>query len=234
VAHPALGRNYVVQNRYRCDVVTKSGEIEMSSISERMQMSPKRGEARSRAILDATIELLAEVGYDRMTMDTVAARAKASKATIYRRWPDKTALVLDALRSHGSLVPDLADTGSLRGDLQLYVRESAAATAGTDGSLVAGLLAVASRDRELGALFAQRFHDEQLPTIRALVDRARERQEIGPNHDAMFISEVLPGVLIMHLLVLGLPADEPFIHGLVDHVLIPMLEADKRLDPASP
>jgi AcrR family transcriptional regulator len=202
------------------------GETEMSPFTERVEKSPKRGEARSRAILDATIELLAEVGYDRMTMDMVAERAKASKATIYRRWPDKTALVLEALRSRGSLVPQLPDTGSLRGDLELYVRESAAATAGIAGSLVVGLLAVAARDPELAAMLSQQFHYEQLPAIIALVDRARERHEVRPEVDPLVISEVLPGMLMMHLLVLGLPADEPFIHRLVDDVLIPVLTAD--------
>jgi AcrR family transcriptional regulator len=198
----------------------------MSPSSERIQTSPKRGEARTRAILDATIQLLAEVGFDRMTMDTVALRAKASKATIYRHWPDKTALVLDALRRRGSLVPDIADTGSLRGDLESYIRESVAATVGIAGRLVAGLLAVASRDPELGALLAQQFHYEQLPAINAIIDRARERGEISPNVDSTIINEALPGTLIMHLVVLGLPGDEPFVHRLVDDVLMPMLTAD--------
>jgi len=195
----------------------------MSSAREQRMTSPKRGEARSRAILDATIELLAEVGYDRMTMDTVASRAKASKATIYRHWPDKTALVLDALRRRGSIVPDLPDTGSLRGDLKLYVRESATATAGTAGSLVVALLAVAAHDPELEALLAQQFHYEQLPGIIALVDRARKRGEVSPDVDHLLIGEVLPGMLIMHLLVLGLPGDELFVDSLVDDVLMPLL-----------
>jgi len=195
----------------------------MSAPSEQKKASPKRGEARSRAILDATIELLAEVGYDRMTMDTVATRARASKATIYRHWPDKTALVLDALRRRGSMLPELPDTGSLRGDLELYVRESAAATAGTVGSLVVGLLAVASHDPELAALLAQQFHYEQMPAITALVDRARERGDVRPDTDALVISEVLPGMMIMHLIVLGLPADEPFILRMVDDVIMPLL-----------
>jgi AcrR family transcriptional regulator len=198
----------------------------MSPVSERIQTSPKRGEARTTAILDETIELVAEVGFDLMTMDTVALRAQASKATIYRHWSDKTELVLDALRRRGSLVPDLADTGSLRGDLELYVRESVAATAGIAGRLVVGLLAVAARDPALAAVLAQQFHDEQLPAITALIDRARERHEVSPNIDPLLISETLPGVLIMHLLILGLPGDEPFIHRLVDDVLIPVLTTD--------
>ena len=200
----------------------------MSPVSEQRTTSPKRGQARSQAILDATIELLAEVGYDRMTMDTVALRARASKATIYRHWPDKTALVLEALRRRGALVPELADTGSLRGDLELYVRESVAATAGIDGRLVVGLLAVASRDPELASVLAQQLHEEQLPGIAALVDRARERGEVRRDVDPLVISEALPGTLIIHLLVLGLPGDETFIGRLVDDVLIPVLTADQH------
>jgi len=198
----------------------------LSAVSETSERSPKRGEARSRAILDATIALLGEVGFDRMSMDTVATRAKASKATIYRRWADKTALVLDALRYRGSMVPDLPDTGSLRGDLDAYVRASAAATAGSVGSLVVGLLAVATRDPELSALLSQQFHHEQLPAISALLDRARARREISADVDPMLISEVLPGVLIMHLVILGLPADEAFINHLIDDVLLRVLVAE--------
>jgi AcrR family transcriptional regulator len=63
-------------------------------------MAGTRGAAREEAILLATLELLGEAGYDRMTMDAVAARARASKATIYRRWPDKAGLVVAAVRRH--------------------------------------------------------------------------------------------------------------------------------------
>src|SRR3954462_13867661 len=73
---------------------------------------------REVAICDAALALLLEVGYDRMSMDAVAARAKASKATIYRRWPGKQELVLDAVRARGPglVVPE--DTGSPRGGLE--------------------------------------------------------------------------------------------------------------------
>jgi AcrR family transcriptional regulator len=204
------------------------GSVGMPSVGEQVQGSPRRGEARTQAILEATVELLAEVGYDRMTMDALAARARASKATIYRRWPDKTALVLDALRSRGSMIPELPDSGSLRGDLERYVRASVAATSGTAGSLVVGLLAVATHDPDLAVLLAQQFHYEQLPAITQLLDRARARGEVSPDVDPLLITEVLPGSLILHLLVLGLPGDEAFIARLVDDVLLPLLTADRR------
>jgi AcrR family transcriptional regulator len=195
----------------------------MSATTERTASSPLRGEARTQAILDATIELVAEVGFDRMTMDSVATRAKASKATIYRRWPDKTALTLDALGRHSSVVPAVPDTGSLRGDLEFYVRAAIAAVEGIDGSLIIGLLTVAGHDPELSAQLTKQFHHEQLPTLIELVDRARERHEIRPEVTASAITELLPGTLLMHILVLGLPGDESFIRHLVDDILLPVL-----------
>jgi AcrR family transcriptional regulator len=71
---------------------------------------------REQEILDAALEVLADSGYDRLTMDAVAHRAKASKATLYRRWNSKATLVVEALaRAKG--VPELPDTGDLRSDL---------------------------------------------------------------------------------------------------------------------
>jgi AcrR family transcriptional regulator len=182
----------------------------------------RRSEARSQAILGAVIELVGEHGYDRMTMDMVASRARASKATIYRHWPDKAALVLDALCRRGGLVHDVSDTGSLRGDLEGYVRQAVVAAEGVDGALVVGLLTASPREPQLAAMLFGRLHDEQLPLVTELVDRACDRDEVSPDVDLSIISEVLPGVLIMHVLVLGLPGDERFIHRLVDEILLPL------------
>src|SRR5918995_303472 len=72
---------------------------------------------RETEILAATLEVLAEVGYDLLTMDAVATRAKASKATLYRRWRGKPELVVAAVMCHHSNAASVPDTGSLRGDL---------------------------------------------------------------------------------------------------------------------
>src|SRR3954470_4023103 len=85
-------------------------------------IAPVRGRPRDprrrQAILDAATHLLTEVGYDRMTVDALAARAGVSKPTIYRRWPGgKPEIVADAIRSKRAEAGELPDTGSLRGDL---------------------------------------------------------------------------------------------------------------------
>ena len=90
--------------------------------------TPRRGRPRAEgldeALLDVTLELAGEVGINGMSMDDLAQRAGVSKATIYRRWPSKERLVLDAL-NHALRPFDLIDTGSLRGDLDDYLGELA-------------------------------------------------------------------------------------------------------------
>src|SRR5690606_18423128 len=105
-----------------------------------------RGEVRERAILEATLDLLSEVGYDRLTMDAVAARARASKATIYRRWPGKAQLVARAVRAHAEAAP--APTGE-PGDLMDVLRQVRDAFVGKNRTLMVGLLGAAEQDVEL-------------------------------------------------------------------------------------
>src|SRR6478672_11048842 len=117
---------------------------------------------RDAAICDATLALLLEVGYDRMSMDAVAARAHASKATIYRRWPGKQELVLDAVRARGVGLTVAEDTGSLRGDLMATYRSA------IHGS--------AADDARAGRLRPQPGHREQVrrePRHRGPRDRPR-------------------------------------------------------------
>ena len=106
-----------------------------------------RDEGREQAILEAAIELLAEVGYEAMSIEAVAVRARSSKATIYRRWPGKAELVAEAMRRRTEpFVEDLPDTGSLRGDLLGLAERMFTGIKGADGGLMCGLaVAVALR-----------------------------------------------------------------------------------------
>ena len=89
------------------------------------KLGRKRDHTRDPEILDAALEVLAETGYDGMTIDMVAARAKAGKATLYRRWSSKGELVIDAVAcmKKGDLdYSQLPDTGTLRGDLIAMIK----------------------------------------------------------------------------------------------------------------
>src|SRR3954463_10749511 len=107
---------------------------------------------REQQIFQATLEVLAEVGYDRLTMDAVAARAKASKATLYRRWTNKVSLVIEALQ-HSKGPTELPDTGSLRGDLMgVFCGVGGLVDPDTVARFASVLTAIA-RDREFAEAF---------------------------------------------------------------------------------
>jgi AcrR family transcriptional regulator len=182
-----------------------------------------RDDAREQAILDAAIELVAEVGYDRLTMDGVAARAHASKATIYRRWPGKAELVVEALKRR---VPDpieVPDNGSLRGELEDVMRQVCGHIAGLDGSLLCGLAGASHDDPDLASCFRQMMNEKQSP-MQAVVVRAVARGELPPGSTHILIDEVIPAVAVMRSLRAE-PLDEAFVAHLVHDIALPLLGA---------
>ena len=121
---------------------------------------------RHEAICDAVFDLLCEVGYDRMSMDAVAARARASKATIYRAWPNKPDLVTEALAYRFGDAPVVPDTGSLRGDLIAHMTGACQVANSPDGSVITGLLTAATRNAELARTLHQLVYEMKHPVYR--------------------------------------------------------------------
>jgi AcrR family transcriptional regulator len=182
-----------------------------------------RDEAREQAILGAALELLTEVGYDAMSIEGIAARARSSKATIYRRWPGKAELVADAIRRRTEpVLEDLPDTGSLRGDLLALTQRMFAGLEGADGGLMCGLAVAVRADPEFGRLLATHTRENKLRTMAAVLARAEARGEIPPGADPTLVLEVAPGVALFHQMS-GEPLDAAFAEHLVDRILIPLL-----------
>jgi AcrR family transcriptional regulator len=143
-----------------------------------------RGEVREKAILAAVMELLGEVGYERMTTDAVAARAHASKTTMYKRWPGKPELVRAAVDSYvvGRLAA-VADTGSLRGDLMALMEALRGHLTSEFLAMMAGLVNAMREDPALAAALWSHLavgHAAALP----IISRAAGRGElpVGARH----------------------------------------------------
>lgn len=182
-----------------------------------------RDAGRDTAILDAALGLVAEVGYERVSMDAVAARARASKATIYRRWPSKGALVAAAVHCRATVELVLADTGTLRGDLLALVGQLADIIGKQDLALLTGVFAGMRNDPQLAdALRCDLFTDKTALTM-AVFERATMRGEPVRADANRLFHEVAPAVVIHHLMVAGRPADDAFVTHLVDDVLLPVL-----------
>lgn len=174
-------------------------------------------------LLITVIDLLREVGYDRMTIDSVAARARVSKATIYRHWPGKAELVADALRQRQIRVHTPPDTGSLRGDLLELLRATAAICV-ADADLMQALTFAMRTSPELERLIRHHVMPAGRVASTAVLVRAAARGEIPPEAgERDLFHDLAPALTMSRVLAHGLPADEEFLIQVVDQVLIPVL-----------
>ena len=177
---------------------------------------------RVSEIRDAALVLLCRVGYDRLTMDAVAAEAKASKATLYRRWSGKPSLVVDAiLRSKEALQAPEVDTGSLREDLVQMACGHGGLTDTRSAEVMAGLITALHHDPDFAVEFRTRVLGPKIETGRRVFERARARGEITADLDLDLLSSALAGIILHRSFVLGLPADEKTVAQVVDEIILP-------------
>ncbi|WP_238157399.1 TetR-like C-terminal domain-containing protein [Kribbella sp. VKM Ac-2571] len=187
-----------------------------------VRQRPRVEGGREDEILDATVAVVAELGYDRLTMDAVATAAKASKATLYRRWSTKAELVVDAIsRAKGCPMPEEVDTGSLRGDLISMSCGDGGFTDEMPMSVIAGLITALHRDADLQKAFRERFLAPRLELTRKVFERAVERGEIGADVDVDLLSTTLPAVIVHHAYVLGIEPTDELILRVIDNVILP-------------
>jgi len=183
---------------------------------------PRVEGAREDEILDATFDLLAEVGYDRLTMDAVATRAKAGKATLYRRWDDKCSLVIDALlRARGAPLAVVPDTGTLRGDLLALACGPGALTSKQPASVLAGVITAIQRDARFAHEFRTRFIGPKVDASKVAYRRAMERGEISADIDVDLLAPALAGIVLHRLFLLDLPNDEEAVTRVIDEIILP-------------
>jgi AcrR family transcriptional regulator len=180
---------------------------------------------RDAALRSAALELLAEIGYDRMTIDAVAARAKAGKATVYRRWPSKADLVIDAFVNEALGAADLPDTGSLRGDALALARRLWDDDAPVPRARVmVGLISALLAHPELRETLATISRPPQ-SVVEELYRRAVSRGEIPEPEDLDLIGLVIPSMCIFRLVTTGEPPTPEFLEKVIDTVLLPSLRA---------
>lgn len=188
---------------------------------------------RESEILDATLDLLAGVGYDRLTMDAVAAAAKASKATLYRRWSTKAELVMDAIeRAKGAPRHADVDTGSLRGDLMAVACTEGGLNDSASRSVLAGVITALHRDDEFADLFHQRVVAPKFAETRVIFERAQRRGEVGAEVDLDLVTPLLAAVVLHRSFVLRLSTDEATLARIIDQIVIPAATRLRGTPPA--
>jgi AcrR family transcriptional regulator len=193
----------------------------------------QRGRPRSQkaheAILEAAAELLLAQGLTGVSMDAIAAWAGVSKATIYRWWPTKETLAMDALYREWAGVPPARDTGSLRGDLLSLLRPWARlASSRPYGRVIAALLAQAQTDPAFAREYRERFVGPRRDQARAIFRRAIERGEIPAKTKTEVALDLLYGPLYHRLLHGHAPLNDQFVRDVIDTALDGIAPAQAR------
>jgi AcrR family transcriptional regulator len=189
-------------------------------VTEERRPRPGGRSARVRAaVRQAVIAELAEVGFAKLSVESVATRAGVHKTTIYRRWPTREDLVLDALPAELGRDVAMPDTGSVRTDLRALMHFVVGNLTSPVGlGLARTLLTEAPRSPELRTL-AQRFWAERFGLVGAIIRRGVERGELAAGTDPDLLVEALIGPLYLRTLVTLAPLDSAFADRVLDFAL---------------
>lgn len=189
----------------------------------------KRSEESRLAILTAAFELLGEVGYAGLTIEGIAARSGTGKQTIYRWWPSKADVLLDAMATKADLYVPIPNTGSYTADLRAFLHASFALAHRppvTDG--LRALMAEAQIEPAFGDRFRASFLQHRRDALGTILNRAQSRGELPPGLSPGTIADIVFGTIWYRLLATRQPLDDQLVEELVTTLTEP------RPDPALP
>ena len=199
--------------------------------SEPVRTRPRVEGEREREILEAALETLADVGYDRLNFDAVASAAKASKATLYRRWPGKVDLVVDAVQLMVGVEADrYPDTGSLRGDLVAQACAGGGLGEDLPVQVFAALLGALHRDAELREAIMTRLMAPKMAVTLKTFRAAQQRGEIGKDADLELLATLLPALCVHEAMLTGTNPSQERLISMVDRVVLPACAATLQRD----
>jgi AcrR family transcriptional regulator len=197
--------------------------LPMTDIPRPSRGGRPRDPSRDGVIRAAILRLLADVGYGALTMDAVASEAGVGKATIYRRWRTKQDLVVDTISDLNRAEAELADTGSLEGDLRAMMHQMVSMIDGPTGAATLSLLSTVPHQPAL----ARAFQDGPLAVWRqsfeVLWARAEERGEIRPGLANSVLAETTSALLVQRWLLTGRPVDVAFADEVLETVVLPLV-----------
>jgi len=207
------------------------GDVEVSSkISEKVEENfDETCEAKTpgrprcpvthQNILQATRELVDEIGFGNLTIEGIAARAGVGKTTIYRRWPNKSSIVMDAFFEDISPVASFPDTGNIREDIRRQMRKLIKELNGPTGCKVATLMANGQFDKEMAEAFRARWIEQRRCEALDVIKRGIEKGEIRNDADPEVLVDALYGPIYFRLLSGHAPLTQQFADELANLVI---------------
>lgn len=173
--------------------------------------------ATEKAILAAAYELLLENGFGTVTVEKIADRAQVSKATIYKWWPNKAAVVMDSFLSAAMSRLPVPDTGSVIKDIVVQVTNLARFLTSREGKVINELIAEGQFDTKLAAEYRLRYFNPRRQDSLRILERGVKRGELKPELDLELCIDLIYGPLFYRLLVTGETLDDVFIETLINY-----------------
>jgi AcrR family transcriptional regulator len=210
-------------------IVTEGYDSQMTVVTASMPQR-KRGAALEDAILEAAWAELSEVGYTNFSVEGVAARARTGKASIYRRWPTRQELVMDAVSDRlptpadCGIEADLPDTVTTTEALRGVANAISGVLASSAGDVMRAIKCEAATDPELARAIDDRFQAPRRAALVALLHRGVERGEVRPGADTALVADVLPAVLTHRIILQREPITPRVISDIIEQILLPLIE----------
>lgn len=187
-------------------------------VSARSQGRPRSEKAR-RAVLDAARELLERYGFSAVTVESIATQSGVSKATIYRWWPNKAAVVTDSFLELAAPDTLSQDTGSTQEDLRLQMQKLARVFSSDSGKVIAALIAESVFDAEVATTFRSRWVSARREETKKVIQRGVASGEFRADLDVEIAIDALYGPIYHRLLVGHLPLEPRFVDTLANYVM---------------
>ena len=197
-------------------------EPKSTLVAEEPARGRPRDPSRDQAIIDATLDVLVRDGYDRLSMEGVAAAAGVGKTTVYRRWSTKAELVIDAMATLKPAI-DTIDTGTLEGDIERLIAASCSPRSQRLQQVMVSVCSALPREPDLLEAFKIRFTEPRIARIANMLERARDRGELGPEVDVAMAASLVPSLMLQRALMTGKPAGRVYAEQVVGSVLLPVI-----------
>lgn len=185
-------------------------------------MQGKRGRPRNvetqNAILSVSYELLLEIGFGAVTVEKIAERAKVSKATIYKWWPNKAAVVMDGFLSAATVRLPVPDTGAVFQDILDHATNMAQFMLSREGSIFLQIIGEGQVDTALAEAYQTRYIQPRRLEVQSIMSRGLGRGELKDDLDIALCTDLIYGPIFYRLLVTGDRIDDNYVKRLVTHV----------------
>lgn len=182
-------------------------------------MQGKRGRPRNaeteKSILNASYELLLESGFAAVTVEKIAERAQVSKATIYKWWPNKAAVVMDGFMSAASARLPVPDTGSVYEDIRIHAANLARFLLSAEGDVIRQFIGEGQFDPGLADIYRTRYFQPRRKEAGRLLERGVQRGELKAGLPIDIVLDLIYGPIFYRLLITGETIDEAYVHRLV-------------------